>query len=68
MLKVKGNDSLVRDEYSRAIINTDSNALNKARQAKRLSMERNDKEKQLETRITMLEAKLEELLRLNDNE
>lgn len=63
-MKVKGNDSLARDEESRAIINTDSNALRKAKQAKRKADERTRREKVLEDRVALLESKIEELLKV----
>lgn len=68
MLKVKGNDSLVRDENSRAIINTDSNGLKQARKAKHLAMKRVQREQELENRVEYLEQMLESINnRLNDN-
>jgi hypothetical protein len=66
MLKVKGNESLARDPESWAIVNTDSNALRKAQQAKRTIMARIESENRLESRIEMLEAKIEELLRIKN--
>lgn len=62
MMKVKGNSDLVRDENSRAIINTDSNTLKQARNAKRIALQRIEKEQSLEARIKKLESALESIL------
>jgi hypothetical protein len=62
LAKVKGNESLARDEESRAVINTDSRALAKARQAKAAMLKRIEREKELENRVSELEQKLEAIL------
>ncbi|MDX1532728.1 MAG: hypothetical protein R3230_00820 [Nitrosopumilaceae archaeon] len=67
LTKVKGNDSLARDEKSRAIINTNSSALRQAKKAKQAIINRIEKEKILEKRIENLESKLELLLQDKDN-
>lgn len=62
MIKVKGNNDLVRDEHSRAIINTDSNSLKKAKNAKKIAMDKIKKEMEFEKRLDNLESKIDLIL------
>lgn len=60
IIKIKGHDGLVRDPKTRAVINTDSNALERAKRAKQNRM-------QYDKRMTALENKMDHILDMLTN-
>ncbi len=59
--KVRGHEGLVKDPQSGAVINTDTNAYEAAKSAKKRILEEKKKYKELEERMARLEAIIENI-------
>lgn len=63
-IKVKDNTTLVRDSFSKAIINVDRSAYSFARNRKRLRREKDSAIASLQQTVEVLKAEQAELLKL----
>ena len=64
MIKVKDNNSLSRDPRTKAIINNDNNAFEKARLAKRKSIEQLNKIENIENEVENIKKTMNEILNI----
>lgn len=63
-IKVSGKEDLVRDSFSKAIINTNRNDYILAKNRKKIAIDRIKKIESLESEIALLKANQEEILKL----
>lgn len=62
MKKVKENPNLVKDDYSKAVINIDSNKLITAKMAKKARQDKLDRLNKVEEDITEIKSLLNDLI------
>jgi hypothetical protein len=62
MIKVEGHSNLVRDQHSKAIINTDNKGYNKALERRRLAKEKEKEFDDLKTEVLELKDMLGKLI------
>lgn len=60
-LKVKGHENLVRDTYSKAILNTDRNALEEYRRQREIIRKEIEEKKEMRDRVANLENNMQEI-------
>lgn len=66
MIKVKGHSNLVRDPYSKAIINTDSKAYDAAVERRRLAKKKQNEFNELKQEVNELKDLIQILLKKID--
>jgi cell shape-determining protein MreC len=60
-LKVEGHENLVRDTYSKAILNTDRKALEDYRRQRELIRKEIEEKKEMKNRVENLENNMQEI-------
>tara|TARA_R110000868_G_scaffold160403_1_gene389951 strand:+ start:900 stop:1127 length:228 start_codon:yes stop_codon:yes gene_type:complete len=60
-LKVEGHENLVRDTYSKAILNTDRKALEEYRRQRELIRKEIEEKKEMKDRVENLENNMQEI-------
>jgi len=60
-LKVKGHENLVRDTYSKAILNTDRKALEEYRRQREIIRKEIEEKKEMIDRVANLENNMQEI-------
>jgi hypothetical protein len=60
-LKVEGHENLVRDTYSKAILNTDRKALEEYRRQRELIRKEIEEKKEMKDRVENLENNVQEI-------
>ena len=66
MIKVKGHSDLVRDPYSKAIINTDNKAYDAAIERRRLAKKKQNEFNELKQEVNELKPLIQTLLKTID--
>lgn len=64
--KVMGHEGLVKDLHSNAVINNDSEALNRAKELKRKRLAEINRMNDLESKVDELQRMMRQLLEKND--